>query len=128
MKIYLEIETKKMKKLIFILGLFISTVSFGQTKEETIDWLNTYANKFTKPTTIQVSEEGILTKQLGFGKTVINLSGVFISDIKELEYKNGTDFFYRFKINGKNAENFTEKNESVGFSSEVIISGKNKTD
>ncbi len=28
-----------MKKLLFILGLFISTVSFGQTKEETESWI-----------------------------------------------------------------------------------------
>ena len=35
-----------MKKLLFILTLFISASSFAQTKEETIEWLNTYSGDF----------------------------------------------------------------------------------
>ena len=35
-----------MKKLLFILTLFISVSSFAQTKEETIEWLNTYSGDF----------------------------------------------------------------------------------
>lgn len=35
-----------MKKLLFILTLFISVSSFAQTKEETIEWINTYSGDF----------------------------------------------------------------------------------
>lgn len=114
-----------MKKLLFILTLFISVSSFAQTKEETIAWINTYASDLLSYTIIDVSDNGRLTKRFGAVSTIVNLSDILIQNNENVEeYKDSKgSFFYRFKINGKKAEIVSDEGGG-GFVSEFLISGK----
>lgn len=84
-----------MKKLFITLTLFISATSFAQTKEETIAWINTYANDLLSYTTIDVSDKGILTKRHGAVRTIVNLSDILILNNENVEeYKDSKGSFF----------------------------------
>ncbi len=100
-----------MKKLIFILSLFISAASFGQTKEETIAFLKTYYSKTPHSSgyfnnTVNYYDEYVTfsncrawSEKMGCAKKGedirINLKSVVAITYKFQEYKNLGDGGYQ---------------------------------
>lgn len=96
-----------MKKLLFILTLFISATSFAQTKEETIDWINTNAESLTQ---FSVEDKPnwstYIHKIVGIDKDNLSLIVYYTIDGYEknyqtnsLEYKSTYERVYHIPIN-----------------------------
>lgn len=102
-----------MKKLLFILTLFISTTSFAQTKEETIAWINTYGLEmlgYSKNgiNNFSVTEDGDITIQSGqitnnnekllSQNTLFNVKDIILSD-NEIVF-DGASYNFFIQTNG----------------------------
>ena len=97
-----------MKKLLFILTLFVFVSSFAQTKEETIAWINTYGLKMLGYTenginNFSVTEDGDITIQSGritdnnekilFQNTLFNIKDIILNEIEIVPDGELYDFF-----------------------------------
>ena len=113
-----------MKKLLFILTLFVSVSSFAQTKEETIAWINTYASEYLiidegngvkNYYEIKVDDFGkILTKLerrdkgKKFYEKTKEINAKDITLIKEIKYQSGAGGIKVFTKENKDSQLYFE--------------------
>ena len=96
-----------MKKLIFILTLLFSVASFAQTKEETIEWINTYSGDFLHAKIFDVYEEKhtFSIRVDDYGKTSVFHKTSFSDGYSsEITYNFETKDIIRIKLNEKTSE------------------------
>lgn len=123
-----------MKKLFITLTLFISATSFAQTKEETIDWINTYGlgmlgypengvNNFT------VTGEGDITIQSGqmtnnnekllSQNTLFNVKDIMLNEIEIVP--DGENYKFFIQTNGNKIKIY-----NGNYISKISIQSKDK--
>lgn len=106
-----------MKKLLFIVSLFIGTAAFGQTEEETIAWINTYASEYL------IIDEGNGVKN--YYEIKVDDFGKILS--KLVRRDNGKKFYEETKeINAKDITLIKEKKYQSGAGGIKVFTKENK--
>lgn len=83
-----------MKKLLFILTLFLATTSFAQTKEETIDWWNINGKDFLKTINYKIS----CCQTLFYNAEITNDTLCIIENARGINYVEKNDYYSCVKL------------------------------